>query len=60
MARCPHCEGRGTLDTATKDEGSAESQQVHKDVSGLIKKEVLYSCPHCGVVLGCRSSSVDC
>jgi uncharacterized protein with PIN domain len=49
MAKCPHCDGELTLDSARKDEGARE---VQKDVEGLIKKEVMYSCPHCDRVLG--------
>jgi phage FluMu protein Com len=49
MAKCPHCQGEVTLATTRKDEGPTE---VHKDVQGFIKKEVMYSCPHCDRVLG--------
>jgi len=48
MAKCPHCDKEVTLDSA-KREGSEE---LHKDVKGVIKKEVMYSCPHCDRVLG--------
>jgi len=29
-----------------------EQSEVHKEVEGMIKKEVMYSCPHCDRVLG--------
>jgi len=25
---------------------------VHKDVVGFMKKEIMYSCPHCEAILG--------
>jgi len=25
---------------------------VHREVSGLVKKEIMYSCPHCDSILG--------
>jgi len=49
MARCPSCEKEVSLDSTRKDEGSRE---VQKDVEGFVKKEVMYSCPHCDRVLG--------
>jgi len=49
MAKCPHCDKEVTLDSTTKEEGA---QEVGKDVRGLVKKEVMYSCPHCDRVLG--------
>ena len=49
MAKCPHCEMEVTLDSTKKEEGG---QEVKKDVEGMIKKEVMYSCPHCDRVLG--------
>jgi len=49
MAKCPHCEENVSLDSANRDEGADE---VRKDVEGLVKKEVMYSCPHCDRVLG--------
>ncbi len=48
MAKCPHCENAVTLDD-TRKEGAEE---VRKDVEGFVKKEVMYSCPHCDKVLG--------
>jgi len=48
MALCPHCEMQVTLESAKKD----KVDEVHKDVEGLVKKEVMYSCPHCDKILG--------
>ena len=32
---------------------SADSiEEVHKEVSGVVKKEIMYSCPHCEAILG--------
>ena len=45
MAKCPHCEKPVTL-----KEGN--SNQVRCEVIGKVKKETMYSCPHCDKVLG--------
>lgn len=49
MAKCPHCEKEVTLHSTKREEGADE---VQKDVEGIVKKEVMYSCPHCDRVLG--------
>ncbi len=46
MAICPHCEKEITLFSEDK------SNEVQKEVLGVIKKEVMYSCPHCDKALG--------
>jgi len=51
MAHCPHCKQQVTLDRATRETGDLPDE-VHKDVVGTIKKEIMYSCPHCDAVLG--------
>jgi hypothetical protein len=51
MAKCPHCKQTVALEKA-KREMSTSTDEVHKDVVGLVKKEVMYSCPHCDSVLG--------
>ena len=48
MAKCPHCE----KDVSLGSTGRAETNEVRKEVKGLVKKEVMYSCPHCDRVLG--------
>jgi len=48
MAKCPYCEEDVELGSARKD--SADEPQ--KDVEGLVKKEIMYSCPHCDKILG--------
>ena len=50
MAKCPHCNKPVSLDTAKSE--SPESRQVKKEVFGWIKKEIMYSCPHCDSILG--------
>ena len=47
MAKCPYCEKPVVLNTR----GSKE-QEVRKEVKGSVKKEIMYSCPHCDKVLG--------
>lgn len=51
MAKCPHCKQTVTLDKANRDVATA-SDEVHKDTVGAVKKEVMYSCPHCDSILG--------
>ena len=51
MAKCPHCKGIVSLEAATREIGDV-SDEVHKDVVGVVKKEIMYSCPHCACVLG--------
>jgi phage terminase large subunit GpA-like protein len=48
MAKCPHCEKQVNLESTKKE----RFDEVRKDVEGLVKKEVMYSCPHCDCVLG--------
>jgi uncharacterized protein with PIN domain len=51
MAKCPYCKMAVSLDK-TKREAASVSEEVHKEVSGLVKKEIMYSCPHCDSILG--------
>jgi uncharacterized protein with PIN domain len=48
MPKCPHCDNPVTLDSTKKD----HRDEVVKEVEGMIKKEVMYTCPHCDKVLG--------
>jgi len=47
MAKCPYCDKPVVLNAR----GSKE-HEVRKEVKGSIKKETMYSCPHCDKVLG--------
>ena len=49
MAKCPHCDQEITINSTKKEEGVEE---LHKEIEGIFKKEVMYSCPHCDRVLG--------
>jgi hypothetical protein len=40
VAKCSHCKEDVCLDT------------LEKETKGTVKKEVMYSCPHCHSVLG--------
>jgi len=51
MAKCPHCKQSVTLDKAKREVGTP-ADEVHKEIVGLVKKEIMYSCPHCDAVLG--------
>ena len=50
MAKCPHCKKPVTLNK--KAASSPDSRPVRKEVVGTVKKEVMYSCPHCDCGLG--------
>ena len=50
MAKCPHCKKPVRL--ASRADDPLESRPVRKEVVGTLKKEVMYSCPHCECVLG--------
>jgi hypothetical protein len=51
MAKCTYCKQAVTLKKARKE--SAESPvTLIREVKGLIKKEIMYSCPRCDSVLG--------
>jgi hypothetical protein len=49
MAKCPYCNKPVNLDPNNE---SAESRTVRKEILGSVKKEIMYSCPHCESVLG--------
>ena len=48
MAKCPYCEKPVVMEAP----GSDKKNEACKEVSGAVKKEVMYSCPHCDRVLG--------
>ena len=48
MSTCPYCEQPIVL----KARNSHKEQEVRREVTGIIKKEVMYACPHCDKVLG--------
>ncbi|MCP4583559.1 MAG: hypothetical protein GY839_18270 [candidate division Zixibacteria bacterium] len=48
MPKCPYCEKDVTLESTKKD----SQDELKKEVEGFIKREVMYSCPHCDKVLG--------
>jgi hypothetical protein len=41
------------LDKTKRESGDISMPEaVHKEVEGIIKKEIMYSCPHCDSILG--------
>lgn len=50
MAKCPFCEKDVVLDRGQSESGL--EKEVRRETKGAIKKEVMYSCPHCDRVLG--------
>lgn len=49
MPKCPYCKEEITLKSVRKD---TDDDEVERETYGTIKKEVMYSCPHCEIVLG--------
>lgn len=53
MPKCPYCKQVVTLDRAQRETLDVnEPEPVHREVAGLVKKEIMYSCPHCDSILG--------
>ena len=52
MAKCPYCQEPVTLSKTNREALEHPDSEVHKDVSGIMKKEIMYSCPHCDSILG--------
>ncbi len=50
MAKCPHCKKPVSL--SAKSQSAAGELPVRKEVVGMVKKEVMYFCPHCDCILG--------
>jgi hypothetical protein len=47
VAKCPYCKQVVTLDKAKRESADISMPEaVHKEVAGVIKKEIMYSCPH--------------
>jgi hypothetical protein len=51
MPKCPYCKQQLTLEDTRRDSMPAV-EEVHREVEGVVKKEIMYSCPHCDSVLG--------
>jgi hypothetical protein len=51
MAKCPYCKLDVTLEKTKRDAVPMEDK-IRKEVEGIIKKEIMYSCPHCDSILG--------
>ena len=53
MPKCPYCKQVVTLDKTHRETADISlPESVQREVSGTIKKEVMYSCPHCDSILG--------
>jgi len=50
MAACPYCKKPVNLDPKRKH--PADSRTIRKESVGVVKKEIMYSCPHCDAFLG--------
>ena len=53
MPKCPYCKQIVTLEKTRRHSADVtEPEGVQRDVTGVIKKEIMYSCPHCDSILG--------
>ena len=53
MPKCPYCKQAVTLEKTQREHADvATPEGVDREVSGMIKKEIMYSCPHCECILG--------
>ncbi len=53
MPKCPYCKQVVTLEKTKRESADvAEPDGVQREVAGIIKKEIMYSCPHCDSILG--------
>ena len=53
MPKCPYCKQVVTLDKTKRDSSDLSTPEpVHKEIAGIVKKEIMYSCPHCDCILG--------
>jgi hypothetical protein len=53
MPKCPYCKQVVTLGKTHRESADiSEPEGVHREVAGAVKKEIMYSCPHCDSILG--------
>jgi sarcosine oxidase delta subunit len=53
MPKCPYCKQVVTLEKTRRDTAEvALPEEIQREVSGVFKKEIMYSCPHCDSILG--------
>lgn len=53
MPKCPYCKQVVTLDKTNRESADvATPEGIHREVEGVVKKEIMYSCPHCDSILG--------
>ena len=53
MPKCPYCKQVVTLEKTNRESLDVnDPEPVHREVSGVVKKEIMYSCPHCDSILG--------
>jgi uncharacterized protein with PIN domain len=53
MPKCPYCKQVVTLEKTLRESADVSVPEgVEREISGFIKKEIMYSCPHCDSILG--------
>jgi len=52
MPKCPYCKQIVTLEKTRRESADISVPEgVQREISGMIKKEIMYSCPHCDSIL---------
>jgi hypothetical protein len=51
MPKCPYCKQTLTLEHTRRDT-MLPTEEVNRETEGFVKKEIMYSCPHCDSILG--------
>jgi uncharacterized protein with PIN domain len=53
MPKCPYCKQVVTLEKTRRESVEVSvPEEVEREVTGFVKKEIMYSCPHCDSILG--------
>lgn len=53
MPKCPYCKQAVTLEKTRRESADISVPEgVEREVSGVVKKEIMYYCPHCDSILG--------
>jgi uncharacterized protein with PIN domain len=53
MPKCPYCKQVVTLEKTQRESVEVSvPEEIEREVTGFLKKEIMYSCPHCDSILG--------
>ena len=53
MPKCPYCKQVVTLEKTRRESADVSVPEgIQREITGVIKKEIMYCCPHCDSILG--------